>query len=97
MYYLLQRIRKVEKYAKVRKVANVFFHHNNFSPLSNFSTLSNFLFCLLLTTLFVLIVINAVSAEWPSSATENLPICTAQNEQHFPALITDGQDGAIVA
>ena len=91
MYYLLQPLRNVEKYAKVRKVVNAFFHHNNFS------TLSNFLFCLLLTNLSLLIVIETVNAEWSSSATENLPLCTAQNEQHFPVLVTDGQNGAIVA
>ena len=27
---------------------------------------------------------------------ENLPICTAENEQYFPALTTDGNDGVIV-
>jgi len=38
-----------------------------------------------------------VSAEWASSATQNLPLCTAQNEQHFPVLVADGEGGAIVA
>ena len=52
---------------------------------------------LALTILSVLILIDVTSAEWPSSAIQNLPLCTAQNEQHFPVLITDGENGAIVA
>lgn len=38
-----------------------------------------------------------VSAEWVLSPTQNLPLCTAKNEQHFPVLIADGHGGAIVA
>lgn len=53
--------------------------------------------CLALITLFVLIVIAFAWAEWSSSATQNLPLCTAENEQRFPVLIADGEDGAIVA
>ena len=45
----------------------------------------------------MLIVIDAASPEWSSLSTENLPLCTAQNEQHFPVLVTDGHGGAIVA
>ena len=52
---------------------------------------------LALTILSVLIVIDVSSAEWSSSATQNLPLCTAENEQRFPVLIADGQGGAIVA
>ncbi len=53
--------------------------------------------CLVLITLSVLIVIAFAWAEWSSSATQNLPLCTAENEQRFPVLIADGEDGAIVA
>ncbi len=53
--------------------------------------------CLALITLSVLIVIAFAWAEWSSSATQNLPLCTAENEQRFPVLIADGEDGAIVA
>lgn len=47
--------------------------------------------------LSLLIVIDVAGAEWSSSPTQNLPLCTAQNEQHFPVLTTDGENGAIVA
>ena len=49
----------------------------------------------MLLSLFV--VINGTHGEWTPSPTQNLPLCTAQNEQHFPALTTDGKNGAIVA
>ena len=49
------------------------------------------------TILSLFIVIDIASAEWTPSATENLPLCTAQNEQHFPVLVPDGQGGVIVA
>ena len=53
--------------------------------------------CLVLIPLSMLIVLPFARAEWPSSAIQNLPLCTAENEQRFPVLITDGEDGAIVA
>ena len=53
--------------------------------------------CLALTILSVLIAIDTSIAEWSPSATQNLPLCTAENEQRFPALIADGQGGAIIA
>ena len=62
-------------------------------PHNNFSTLSTFLFCPAFTLLSVLIVVDTASPEWSSSSTENLPLCTAQNEQHFPVLVPDGQGG----
>ncbi len=37
---------------------------------------------------------GSVHAEWKH--TENLPICTAENEQYFPSITTDGKAGAIV-
>ncbi len=52
---------------------------------------------LTLTILSLFTSINVVSAEWSLSSIQNLPLCTAQNEQHFPVLVTDGKDGAIVA
>lgn len=53
--------------------------------------------CLAFAILSVLTIINLATAEWTSSPTQNLPLCTAQNEQHFPVLIADGDNGAIVA
>ena len=65
--------------------------------LSNRRSSPQFPICFLFAILSALIIIDVASAEWSSSTTENLPLCTAQNEQHFPVLITDGQEGAIVA
>ena len=45
----------------------------------------------------LLAYIPVATAEWSTSASENLPLCTAENEQHFPVLVPDGQGGAIVA
>ena len=50
-----------------------------------------------LTSLSVFMLIGVAGAEWTTSPTQNLPLCTAQNEQHFPVLVADGKDGAIVA
>lgn len=44
-----------------------------------------------------LIGVPLASGEWAASPTQNLPLCTAKNEQHFPVLIADGHGGAIVA
>ena len=63
-------------------------------PGSRFSV---FRIYLPLTLLSVLIVIAPARADWPTSPTQNLPLCTAPNEQHFPVLVPDGKDGAIVA
>ncbi len=40
--------------------------------------------------------VDAVLAGWVSSPSENLPLCTALNEQHFPVLTSDGTGGAIM-
>lgn len=48
-------------------------------------------------TLFLLLLINIpklVHTEWKHI--DNLPICTAENQQYFPSLSTDGNDGVIV-
>ena len=66
-------------------------------PISTDGSLLQSQICLALAILSVLIVINVSSAEWSSSATQNLPLCTTENEQRFPVLIADGQGGAIVA
>ena len=65
--------------------------------IANLGSLLLFWICLVLTTLSVLITIDVARAEWSSSATQNLPLCTAENEQRFPVLIADGEGGAIVA
>ena len=49
------------------------------------------------TLLFLLSAIPFTRAEWSASAIENLPLCTADNEQRFPVLTADGEGGAIVA
>ena len=68
---------------------------------ANHGSLLRFRICLVLTLLSVLIgVVGEVcnlAAEWASSTTQNLPLCTAQNEQHFPVLVADGEGGVIVA
>ena len=89
MNYPLQRIRNAfgEKRTRV----------GSSKDLSNLSSFLPLRICLVLTALSVLITIDLASAEWSSSATQNLPLCIAQNEQRFPVLITDGQGGAIVA
>ncbi len=46
-------------------------------------------FCMLLS-----IVPYTGYTEWKH--TENLPICTAESEQYFPTITTDGRDGAII-
>lgn len=47
-----------------------------------------------LFSLFLSIVPYIGYTEWKH--TENLPICTAENEQYFPTITTDGTDGVIV-
>ena len=89
MNYPLQRIRNAfgEKGTRV----------GSSKDLSNLSSFLPLQICLVLTALSVLITIDLTSADWSSSATQNLPLCIAQNEQRFPVLIADGQGGAIVA
>lgn len=41
------------------------------------------------------ILIPTAQTEWMES--ENLPVCTAETDQHFPVLTTDGENGVIVA
>ncbi len=50
-------------------------------------------YCLLLFLLFI-IPLSTAQTEWQPS--ENLPVCTAENAQHFPVLTSDGKDGVIV-
>jgi hypothetical protein len=42
-------------------------------------------------------VAPAAWAAWPSDPNVNVPLCTAQGDQHFPASVSDGAGGAIVA
>jgi hypothetical protein len=44
-----------------------------------------------------LCVASAASADWPSSPTVNLPVCTATNLQVVPAIATDMAGGAFIA
>ena len=69
----------------------------HFKNTSNRDALLKSLTRFVFMTLSVFIVIVFARAEWSSSATQNLPLCTAENEQRFPVLIADGEDGAIVA
>ena len=89
MNHFLQRIRDIGG------KAGMCMRHSEAIPSNGFLLQSRL--CFALTLLSVLIVINASRAEWSSSSTENLPLCTAENEQRFPVLIADGQGGAIVA
>ena len=38
-----------------------------------------------------------VRADWPADATQNVPICTASGKQEDPAIVSDGNGGAIIA
>ena len=86
MNYPLQRIRDADGKARMRR------QHSETD-----GSLLQSRICLALTLLSVLIVIDIARAEWSSSVTQNLPLCTAENEQRFPVLIADGQGGTIVA
>ena len=65
--------------------------------ISNLYSLLQPQICFILAILFGFVAIDFTRADWSSSATQNLPLCTAENEQRFPVLIADGQGGAIVA
>ena len=54
---------------------------------------STLLYCLLIFLLPIVLPCYA-QTEWKHA--ENIPICTAENEQYFPAITTDGNDGGIV-
>ena len=69
----------------------------HFKSTSNRDSLLRSLTRLVFMILSVFIVVALARAEWSSSVTENLPLCTAENEQRFPVLIKDGEGGAIVA
>lgn len=57
------------------------------------NVLSTLLYCLLIFSLLIILPCYA-QTEWKH--TENLPICTTENEQYFPTITTDGKDGSIV-
>ena len=48
-------------------------------------------------SIFLLLAFSLSIAHTQWQPTENLPVCTADNTQHFPVLITDGEEGVIVA
>ena len=53
---------------------------------------------LLVFSVFVMNVwLQCLPAEWIEDASQNLPICTAKEDQHFPDLISDNHGGVIVA
>ena len=57
-----------------------------------------FLFYFLIFALFIIEAgFRSVSADWIKDSNENMPVCTAKNEQHFPSLTSDGRGGLIVA
>ena len=92
MHYLLRSL---------CKATNTPSNHSSFLRLQILSIRTKFIFALhlylVLTLLSVFMLIGIASAEWTTSPTQNLPLCTAQNEQHFPVLVADEKDGAIVA
>ena len=53
----------------------------------------------LLVFSFLLMAVSPqyLPAEWIEDASQNLPICTAAEDQHFPDLISDNYGGVIVA
>jgi len=50
-----------------------------------------------LTGIFILCATISTFAQWPQSATINVPICTANLGQSNPSIVTDGNGGAIIA
>ena len=65
---------------------------NNPSPRKINVVATSFYF--LFICLLPILALYSTQAEWKHS--ENLPICTAENEQYFPSITTDGKDGAVV-
>ena len=54
--------------------------------------------CLLIIALvLVTIGLPVVLADWIKDPAQNMPVCRAKNEQHFPSLASDGHGGLIVA
>ena len=55
--------------------------------------------CRFLVFSFLLMTVlpQYLPAEWIEDASQNLPICTAAEDQHFPDLISDNHGGVIVA
>ncbi len=66
-----------------------------FSELPLHTSLRGFTRSYLLIFLLLTISLSTAQTEWKPM--ENLPVCTADNTQHFPVLTTDGEDGVIVA
>jgi hypothetical protein len=52
---------------------------------------------LVLSLLITDLCSGGISAEWIKDTNQNMPVCTAKDEQHFPDLISDGHGGIIVA
>ncbi len=52
---------------------------------------------LIFSFLFVAVSFQSLSAEWIEDTGQNLPVCTAAADQHFPDLISDNHGGIIVA
>ena len=52
-----------------------------------------FVFSFLLTAL----CLQSLPAEWIEDVSQNLPVCTVAEDQHFPDLISDNHGGVIVA
>ncbi len=51
---------------------------------------------IIIAAVYLLVRLDTVPAAWVASPSENLAVCTAVNEQHFPVLTSDGEAGAIV-
>jgi hypothetical protein len=49
-----------------------------------------------LVSLLVATLGSPALAAWPNSPLTNLPVCTAANNQQYPAIVSDGAGGAIV-
>ena len=55
-------------------------------------------YCLLIFSFFLVVVLfQYLPAEWIKDTSQNLPICTAAEDQHFPDMISDNHGGVIVA
>ena len=52
---------------------------------------------LIFSFLLIVLCFHRLPAEWIEDANQNLPVCTAAEDQHFPDLISDNHGGVIVA
>lgn len=58
---------------------------------------STLLVAIIVISLLITYLPSIAMASWSTNPTENTPICTEVNDQHFPRLVSDGSGGTIIA